>query len=785
MTILYFKNASRHTQITNIMDECKCNKLAFGDIIVTSDHKGVDIFYVCKEPKENNRLKDYIHIFHSDSNSIPMDKNGIMFAFDHHCKRKGYKKALEWLAAASDCDIIEKIFIDAIAILDYKEERWDANDTMRFMRYCLELNETEGTASCIVSEDLSNHEIKIIEKTIEKVVEVPVEKVVEKIVEVPVEKVVEKIVEVPVEKVVEKIVEVPVEKIVEKRIEVIKEKRVEIPIADTKANDDKAFMLFADSIILAYKEVCKDSNEMNNLLASISKVYKQKFGRIVPNSLPHIVQDNSIKKTEHSKLSLTDDEMLLSDLIKCLRFDTITYKALWLCAIMKFIEENNEFTIPAENIAIRVIAISWSNYKKTVKHPDQLHIWQKKVLYSLSSLSVYSNYDTVMSCLEKSIKKTTINNLLTELIDVSIIDFLSTWISASSKKYIIRQSQSFSNHCLYKIEYKYEKYVLVINPLWINLLKNNYADIYKFAYSCYLRIINNEACDVTEIAKKTLLHRDNSKPLSTDLSEKKECNPQKKYKTSKKAENTSKKKETFDYKSFLKTVKSSNIYKSLKSEDQELSIRIYDVLEKFRKPIPISLITASLPLKYSLSSTVKLLKELPGIDDKNDEYQIIYTSKEMDQTEINQETSVVYYENIFRNHYATGSDNIIGLHKAIFLYSVINLIGTGFYGKNHITLDDTLVSTYNCIWKDRMGKEPIYTIQYIFVNMDYEPFWNLHKNRGWIKKNTYTVQDIKKYYKGASIDAALFTLLQNTAHRIKFCKIIEEMFQIAIVRSFI
>lgn len=47
-----------------------------------------------------------------------------------------------------------------------------------------------------------------------------IEKIVEKRVEVPVEKIVEKRVEVPVEKIVEKRVEVPVEKIVEKRIEV-------------------------------------------------------------------------------------------------------------------------------------------------------------------------------------------------------------------------------------------------------------------------------------------------------------------------------------------------------------------------------------------------------------------------------------------------------------------------------------------------------------------------------------------------------------------------------------
>jgi predicted flap endonuclease-1-like 5' DNA nuclease len=67
---------------------------------------------------------------------------------------------------------------------------------------------------------------KIVEKIVEKRVEVPVEKIVEKIVEkrveVPVEKIVEKIVEkrveVPVEKIVEKIVEVPAPVVTDYRV---------------------------------------------------------------------------------------------------------------------------------------------------------------------------------------------------------------------------------------------------------------------------------------------------------------------------------------------------------------------------------------------------------------------------------------------------------------------------------------------------------------------------------------------------------------------------------------
>ena len=84
---------------------------------------------------------------------------------------------------------------------------------------------------------------RVIEKIVEKRVEVPVEKIVEKRVEVPVEKIVEKRVEVPVEKIVEKRVEVPVEKIVEKRVEVpvekIVEKRVEVQDPELLARLDE------------------------------------------------------------------------------------------------------------------------------------------------------------------------------------------------------------------------------------------------------------------------------------------------------------------------------------------------------------------------------------------------------------------------------------------------------------------------------------------------------------------------------------------------------------------
>jgi hypothetical protein len=101
--------------------------------------------------------------------------------------------------------------------------------------------EADGLSSDIktLMEMVRNVSVMVTAKTevVERIVEKPVEVIVEKVVEKPVDRVVEKIVEKPVDRIVEKKVEVIVEKIVEKPVEKIVEKPM-TPAAMLKKIED-------------------------------------------------------------------------------------------------------------------------------------------------------------------------------------------------------------------------------------------------------------------------------------------------------------------------------------------------------------------------------------------------------------------------------------------------------------------------------------------------------------------------------------------------------------------
>ena len=138
----------------------------------------------------------------------------------------------------------------------------------------------------------------------EKIVEKEVEKIVEVIREVPVEKIVEVVKEVVVEKPVEVIKEIPVERVVEKVVEVIKEIPVEKIVTKVEyiSDDSKTNELFGkieqlefekEGLILNSQEKDKELDELRHSLDEL--LDKPPVEKIVEVVVEKEIPDNSLK----------------------------------------------------------------------------------------------------------------------------------------------------------------------------------------------------------------------------------------------------------------------------------------------------------------------------------------------------------------------------------------------------------------------------------------------------------------------------------------------------------
>jgi hypothetical protein len=138
----------------------------------------------------------------------------------------------------------------------------------------------------------------------EKIVEKEVEKIVEVIKEVPVEKIVEVVKEVVVEKPVEVIKEIPVERVVEKVVEVIKEIPVEKIVTKVEyiSDDSKTNELFGkieqlefekEGLILNSQEKDKEIYELRHSLDEL--LDKPPVEKIVEVVVEKEIPDNSLK----------------------------------------------------------------------------------------------------------------------------------------------------------------------------------------------------------------------------------------------------------------------------------------------------------------------------------------------------------------------------------------------------------------------------------------------------------------------------------------------------------
>lgn len=652
MTILYYHHSTSYTTIKDLLEECKWHPLAFGDIIVTTNQDGVDLFYVNKGVDDSDIVRDYTHVFHCDDNTIPMDKSGVMFAFDHNHKRRGYRKALQWMAIAADTDIIEDIFSDAIRILDYKEERLDANDTMRFMRFCQELKNPEIGKPVVSVKEPQEAKVKIVEK----------------IVHVPVEKVVEKIIEVPVEKIKEVIVEVPVEKVVEKRVDVYVDK--------DEQQKESQLLDITDSILMEYKRLGANSNEVRLLLNAVSNVHKKiRLEQVIVEPFTTQGTSNVITHnvTEVPSI-LTKNNTFFNELNKALKIISTTYKPLWLCAIARFVAEEKFFIIPANELAMRLLAISWEVKNSTFPMTDKVPFWQGRVADEITKIEKYSKYVDILTCLRTHKENPNIQSVLEDIYNSVMASFLKTWINSSTKSYIISRSKQLPNNCFYGIEKIKEQVYININPSWRDFVEREATKIYDFAYGRVDKILQRANCKHSEKLPNSIMTK----------------------------------------------VVEENTKGSVKSTIDDLQ-------------------AANSGFAYlPFDNYVKMFSEL------------------------NAKTVNGYKEP----------------HKAVLLYAILFLIGKGYYRSNKITLNGRLEKVFENIWFDEIGIHPVFKcqVEQAFIGLENEPFCILNKAKGWVRKNSYSISDLKKYYQGGEFTPDLFWYVQDESKREKLMRILKNQY---------
>ena len=125
-------------------------------------------------------------------------------------------------------------------------------------------------------------------------------------------------------------------------------------------------------------------------------------------------------------------------------------------------------------------------------------------------------------------------------------------------------------------------------------------------------------------------------------------------------------------------------------------------------------------------------------------------------------------------------------HKPVLLLAVCNLIEKGAITSNHIELNDQLQREFADVWKtliDNREKiqldcvaealfdkpESKYPYKCVITTPFYylksEPFWKLEKSEQWQENKTWSVSTLRRCYKYAVLDEALYELIKDTTTR--------------------
>ena len=147
-------------------------------------------------------------------------------------------------------------------------------------------------------------------------------------------------------------------------------------------------------------------------------------------------------------------------------------------------------------------------------------------------------------------------------------------------------------------------------------------------------------------------------------------------------------------------------------------------------------------------------------------------TSQMDLNEFNSSRNNISYAEMFRN-LSTGVQNGKKLpHKAILLFSILELVGNGTINNNKIDLSKTIASSFATTWDSFQLGPKIPSVWIPFWYMKSEPFWHFKalKDESMLRNllcfaGHPTVGQMRNVIKCAFVDEQLFELMQDANER--------------------
>jgi hypothetical protein len=190
-----------------------------------------------------------------------------------------------------------------------------------------------------------------------------------------------------------------------------------------------------------------------------------------------------------------NNELPINLLAACFNNTVATYKYYWLLSILESLESGKTKISKIELFA-RMIARAWytiNYFHISFGKQDRLQRAVEMVKES-ESLTVNANREIIFETLSKTTKTGPLRQL--RYFNQQVPHwFLSPWFPKMNKLQIYKESQRFSNNCIYALYGD----VIVINEEWVDYLKKNIRVLKDFCYwnlVIFLQIKNPNVPDI-------------------------------------------------------------------------------------------------------------------------------------------------------------------------------------------------------------------------------------------------------------------------------------------------